>query len=294
MDSTVKARFFQVENARSGPKYSDKTFFEVIHELWDDPNREKYVEIYGGARVRIEHFCNDTNEVGRGFIDGELVRQQIDNIPPIALQGRPLTPNSDPLGHRCAFRYHAGLNVLLLESRKEAVTPLRLDALVKAKINKHGGFHLSPVLSPSALRHLKNGTPRSVNFRVARPSDMNVVENDKLGIEDNLSNLANVYGGPNVEVKVGWPRGDKDGVLSLKGIENTIKWAMGNRSHVEKLSVKIAEEPDAIDIFSEQLKESATLDLHNSDVVQNYAARRQFLADSFNRNLLTLRKIYGQ
>lgn len=288
MDAKTKARFYQVENVGNG----DATLFDCLHQLWELPNRTEYETIFGGARVRIEHFENDPAVVGDGFIDGEFVRQQTDNIPPFAEQGQPLQGNVRPLGHRCAFRYHAALNVLLLESRREAVTPVRMDALVKARLNPHRGFFLSPVLSQEALENLRNGTPRRVTFRVARPSDLEIVEGEDLGLEENLARLQNHFGGPNIEVTASWPRGNRDGILNTEAIGRAIRWATGNRDHVEKFLVKISEEPDAIDIFSEQLKAVEVLDLDNENVERNYATRREFLARSFRDHMPILRRLY--
>ncbi|MEQ8897454.1 MAG: hypothetical protein RID23_10190 [Roseovarius sp.] len=225
MDANIKARFYQVDNVGA----QDATLFECLHDLWNHPNRSEYETIFGDARVRLESFENNPAIVGEGFIDGEFVRQQTDNIPPFAEQGQPLEGNVRPLGHRCAFRYFAELNVLLLESRREAVTPVRMDALVKVRLRPHRGFFLSPVLSQAALERLRNGTPRRVTFRVARPADMNVVEDENLGLEENLARLQNHFGGPNIEVTASWPRGNRDGILNQNAISRTIRWATGNR-----------------------------------------------------------------
>lgn len=290
MDARVKARFFEVENVENG----NATLFDCLHQLWEHPRRAEYETIYGDARVRIENFENDPAVVGEGFVDGEFVRQQTQNIPPIAEQGQPLEGNPRPLGHRCAFRYHAELNILLLESRREAVTPTRVDALVKARLAPHRGFFLSPVLSQAALENLRNGTPRRVTFRVARPADMEIVEGEELGLEENLARLQNHFGGPNIEITASWPGGNRDGVLSAQAIGRAIRWATGNREHVEKFQVKISEETDPIDIFSEQLKSVELLDLDNENVERNFRTRREFLARSFNDHLAILRRLYQQ
>lgn len=289
MDKEIKARFYQVENANR----SDATFFDCLHQLWEHDRRTEYQEIYGGVRLRIENFESLPKAAGQGFVDGEFVRQQTDNIPPIAEQGRPLQGNATPLGHRCAFRYHAELNVLLLESRREAVTPSRMDAFVKARLPPHHGFFLNPVLSRAALENLRNGTPRRVTFRVARPASMAMAEDEALGLEENLARLQNYFGGPNVEVTASWPRGTRDGTLNAKALRRFIQWGMGNRDHVEKLEVKISEEKEPIDVFSEQLKASEVIDIDSQNVAKNYAARREFLARTFNERLPKLKKIYG-
>ena len=83
-----------------------------MHDLWNHPQREVYQDVAGGIRLRLERFDSNINTAGRGFVDGEFVRQQTDNIPPVARQGSPLEGQDVPLGHRCAFRYHPDTGVL--------------------------------------------------------------------------------------------------------------------------------------------------------------------------------------
>lgn len=130
-------------------------------------------------------------------------------------------------------------------------------------------------------------------MRVARPTDMEIMEDENLGLEENLARLQNHFGGPNIEVSCSWPRGNRDGLLSMAAINRTIRWATGNRDHVETLKVKISEESEPIDVFSEQLKGSATLDLDNNDVERNYAVRRSFLESTFNDHMAIIRRQYG-
>ena len=290
MDSKIRARFYQVDNVQVG----DAMLNDALTSLWQMPNRETYEDIFGGIRLRLERFDNNRNTAGNGFIDGELVRQQTENIPPIAPQSAPLEGQNLPLGHRCAFRYHLATRVVLLESRPNGVTPIRLDGLVKARLAPHRGYFLSPVITEAALQRLRNGTPRRVKFRVARPAEMAVVEGDQRNIEDNLARMANNFGGLTVETSVGFPRGDREGILSMNSINDLITWAGGNRDHVEKVEVKISEEPEPIDVFSEQMKVSSVLNLENLDVDANYIERQNLLRTSFNAHLPTIQRLYQQ
>jgi len=72
-----------------------------------------------------------------------------------------------------------------------------------------------------------------------------------------------------------------------------IRWAGGNRDHVEKVEIKIAEEPEPIDVFSEQMKTSSVLNLENLDVDANYEARRSLLRSAFQEHLPAIRRLYG-
>ena len=291
MDSVIRGRFYQVENFQDG----QATLFEALHQLWEHPQREIYEEIFGGIRVRIERFETDPQVIGQGFVAGEFVRQQTENIPPIAPQGGPLEGQENPLGHRSAFRYHAQSGILLLESRPSGLTPIRVDGLIKARLAPHRGFYLSPVVTEDALYRLRNGTPRRVQFRVARPANMQAVEgDDERMITENLARMVNNFGGLTVETSVGFPQGQRGGRLDMNAINRAVRWATGNRDHVEKFKVKIAEEEEPIDVFAEQLKVTETLDLENLDVEENYNARRNLFARAFNAYMPLIERNYMQ
>lgn len=289
MDDRISARFYQVSNVNE----RDATLFDALHQLWGQENRHVYQEVYGGIRIRLERFESDPEVVGAGFVDGELTRQQTENIPPFAEQGQPLEGADRPLGHRSAFRYHAATNTLLLESRRNAVTPLRIDGLVKVALRPHKGFFLSPVISETALDRLRNGTPRRVTFRVASPADMQAVERDERQIEDNLASMANNFGGLSIEVSVGFSRGQNDQELSRGPLNKLIRWASGNRDHVERVAVKISEEDEAIDVFSEQIKVKEDVPgIDNLNVDANFEARRAILKRAFDTYLPVIQRLY--
>lgn len=208
MDRKVRARFYQVINIANG----QSTFFDALGQLWAHPEKDSYAEIVGGLRVRIERF--ERAPENNGMYDGEFVRQQTDNIPPRAADDGPLEPQDDPLGHRVAFRYWPEMSVILLEVRRGAVSPAAINGLAKRRLNNHRGFFFDPTLSETALERLRGGTPRRFEMRVAKPADIVAVEHEDNEIEQNLAQLQNVFSGPNIEIAVSWPRGNRDGVLS--------------------------------------------------------------------------------
>lgn len=285
MDSVIRGRYYQVENVQN----EQASLYDALHQLWNHPDRDTYHEIFGGVRVRMERF---ESGISGGFVAGEFVRQQTDNIPPIAPQGEPLEGQENPLGHRSAFRYHARSSILLLESRPSGLTPIRVDGLVKARVPNHKGFYLSPVVTENALDRLRNGTPRRVQFRVAQPANMELIEGDERMITENLTRMANNFAGLTIETSVGFPSGDRSGRLNTNAIRRAIRWASGNRDHVEKFQVKISEEEEPIDVFSEQLKVKESLNLENLDVDANYAARHDLLARSFTASMAFINRHY--
>lgn len=79
----------------------------------------------------------------------------------------------------------------------------------------------------------------------------------------------------------------------MSAIGDLIRWAGGNRDHVQKVEIKISEEPEPIDVFSEQMKTSGVLNLENLDVDANYSARRSLLRTAFQDHLPAIRRLYG-
>lgn len=131
-----------------------------------------------------------------------------------------------------------------------------------------------------------------MEMRVAKPADIQSVEHEDNEIEQNLAQLQNVFNGPNIEIAVSWPRGNRDGVLSRNSINRLVRWASRNRLSVERMKIKISEEDDAIDILTETITPSEILTLESNDVEYHYAERRGFLARAFETNRDIIRRIY--
>lgn len=289
MDRIVRARFYQVEavEAQNNPD----SFSVCLQNLWNRPDRAEYQDLGHEILVRLERFAVDPRD--GDFLSGEFVRQQTDNIPPVAAPGQPLVGNANPLGHRCAFRYHIPTGIILLESKREATTPGRINAFLRKILRGHRGFFMSPALTESALQRLREGTPRRVSLRVARPN-IDMVDNPNLPLERSIDQLANFFEGPSIEVSSGFPRGQRDGVLNVRNIMRAFRWARDEVGYVERFSVKISEEPEPIDLFAEQMKIDQVLDLDSVNVERNYDVRSAFLSDGFRANLPAIRHVYGQ
>lgn len=288
MDRVVRARFYQVRLVNE----RQTSFYDCLKALWEHPNRVTYQDLGGGTHVRIErwHESDGVHEVG--FVAGEFVRQQTDNIPPVAEGGKPLRENLSPLGHRAAFRYHADTKMLLLETRQGAVSASRINTLIRRRLGDHKGFFLEPALSEDALTRLKEGTPRRATIKVARPSQMSLFEREGAGIEENLAALERAFDGPVIEVTASWPPGERDGKLSMGRLMKIFRAVEDNRTHFKKYTVKLAEEDQAIDMLAEQLKVENTLDLASDDVEANYQTRDRFLAEGFSVRLDEIIRVY--
>ena len=94
MDATIRAKFYQAEIAVE----AQPGLYDCLQRLSAHPQQQGYEEVFRGARVRLERFEDDEAIARQGFVDGELVRQQTDNILPIAVEGEPLEGRDHPLG----------------------------------------------------------------------------------------------------------------------------------------------------------------------------------------------------
>lgn len=287
MDREITARFFGV----SALQRNNATFFDVLTQLRVDPRRGTWCSLYGNVRLKMSR-CDYANEDDERFIEGEFVRQQRHHIPPIAHDEGDLLDQLNPIGHRSAFRYDSHLGILLLESRKEAVTPTRIDQYVRRKIDGHKGFHFSPCLTSRGLEMLRDGNARAISFRVHNPRDLSLIEGRRSTVGQNLEALSNNFGGPSVEVRVYWPGHERGGRLDSQALRNLFGLGAAHENLFDKLEVKLADEPHPIDVLSEQIKATQTLDLRN-EVEHNWQTRRAFLERTFVANQEMLERIYG-
>ncbi|MEY9162831.1 hypothetical protein ABIE78_000950 [Sinorhizobium fredii] len=286
MDRQVTARFFGV----SALNNDNATFYEALTRLIDDETRTQWTALYGDVRVKLARCAFADND--RRFIEGEFVRQQRHHVPPIALDDGELVDQPNPVGHRTAFRYDGHLGIILLESRKEAVPAGRIDQYMRRKIAGHRGFHFMPCLSRTGLEQLRDRHARAISFRVHSPTDLSLVEGQNSSIGRNLEALSNNFGGPSIEVRVYWPGHERGGRLNMPAVRNLIGLGTRNEGVFDKIEVKLADDQHPIDILTDQIRNTETLDLRN-EVEHNWQTRQEFLERTFAANLPTLERIYG-
>lgn len=284
MDKLVRVNFFQVSNVSA----NDRTLYDALLEIDGRPDKDVYIQLSQGVNVRLERLQDRA-----GFLKGEIVRQQTDNLPPIAHTNEPLVANNNPLGHRSAFLYNPRLSVLAIEANRQGASPARMNQFIRRRIGNHRGFFFDPCLNEDALAQLRDGTPRQLQMRVARPSDLNAIAGNPYEIEESLTHLQEMVNGNMVSVEVGFERGNRDGVLNSRSITDLARWAFGNRHSVKKLAVKTLEDDVPIDLFGQQIFERETLDIDNDDVDEAYNVRSLFLRNSFQLRLNELTNLYG-
>lgn len=284
MDKNIKVNFYKVVQVTAAQDH----LFDVLQRCAAMPDASDYCDVAGGVRVRIERV-----DVDNGFLCGELVRQQTDNLPAIAQGAAPLLPNNTPLGHRAAFRYLPEFQVIALEVNRSSVSVSKFNSFLRRRVHGHDGFFFDPCLTEDALRQLREGTPTKLKLRVALPNDLRMLEGGPDDIERNLDTLRGIVDGNTVTVEVGLNRERRRQGLSKDGILQILRWGEQKREHVKALSINTVEDVVPIDLFGQQIVECGIVDLDNNDVEASYSVRHAFLRERYNVRRDEIARIYG-
>ncbi|MEQ8902373.1 MAG: hypothetical protein RID11_03875 [Roseovarius sp.] len=285
VDRNIRVLFWQPNRVAD----NDLDFGGCLNTISAQPDLINYTNCGNGLLVRAERL----NFVNLAW-EGDYVRQQTDNLPPIAHAGQPLIANPNPMGHRSAFHYSTEHNILAIQYGRPGVAASAINSYIRRRIPGHKGFFMDPCLSSDAFLRLAAGSPRRLEMRVARPNDLARIDPNFGMIEDSLSALQNFVDGQVVDLSVGFERGQRDALLNRERLLELFRWATGNRGQVKKFKVKLEEETDAIDMFAERMDKRGVLGLDADDLEAAYQTRIDFVRDAFEEHEVELIGLYGQ
>ena len=140
---------------------TDRSFSDCLDRLRHSHDGLTFVDCGQGMRLRAERLKRSNH-----YWEGDFVRQQIDNVPPKAREGKPLEVSEDPIGHRAAFVYSEDLNILAIQSGRPGVSTGAVNKFLRANENDHRGFMMAPCLSNDALDRVRRGTPKKLSYRL--------------------------------------------------------------------------------------------------------------------------------
>ncbi|MDP2205966.1 MAG: hypothetical protein Q8K65_06620 [Alphaproteobacteria bacterium] len=287
MDKKVCVRFFQLRrNSENDMSFSDCLASIAAARLGE------WIDLGDDVLVRLER-----HQLDGAFIKGEFTRKQTTNIPPKANgDGDPLVASADPIAHRAAFQYHPALSILALESNKQGMTLAKIDKMIKQALH-HSGFDYLPVASDAAWEKFSSCSPRKMTLKVANPENLSVAENATRSVAQNLNDLKEIFGGPVIEVSVGFGR-QREGALNKRALVSffgdLIRQQEAGYRGVQKIEIKAEGEEEPIDLLLEQVKEKDVLDLSDTNIEEHYRSRRQFIERAFGKYLPSMRATYGQ
>lgn len=284
MDKTVSVRFYQISRMND----ADELFSTTLEWIFANKHNE-WIEIREDVYIRLERLTRRS-----GVYEGEFTRRQVVNIPPKARDGRPLEPSRDPIAHRAAFRYDPQLDIFALEFNRNGLSCTRINEYIREAAS-HNGFGFLPAMSETAFERFKLCTPKSFTIKVAHPENLRSVENaTSRTVAGNINAMKDAFGGPVVEITVGWGR--YDGSLNPRSLMDVVRSMMRNKAEgadIQKMQIKAEGEEEIIDLLGEQMKTKETLDLNDNDLDAHYDERRRFIMRAFNSFKPTLQQIYG-
>lgn len=289
MDRTVTVRFFKVTKTHpAGPTF-ERALRDTFGLGGQAHERERQAH---GRTLRLERLT-DT----RGFLAGEIVRKQTENIPPEASNAG-LSPlamqEGGGLGHCVAFRYDPRLEVIAIQFDNRGVSINLFLSYLKV-VSPAADFMAEPLVRRDAWERYNRGLPRKIEMTIASPENLPAVEGQVGSVISSVKNLSEQSDGPVVTVSISM--GQARGTLSKRMVDGVLQFftrGAGAQEDVRKLRVRTSTEEgvDDVSFISEFIRKSDVLDIPDAPD-QNYASRRKFVSDAFDEFYDDIRDIYG-
>tara|TARA_R110002110_G_scaffold415323_1_gene649213 strand:- start:1634 stop:2524 length:891 start_codon:yes stop_codon:yes gene_type:complete len=295
MDNTVTAKFFIVKPQNGHSPVLESELSRIIG--LDRPAREGDI---GGANaaviVRLERLDASDN----GYITGELVRKQTENIPPEA-NNDGLTPielsEGGGLGYSSAFCFHPETRCLLIQSNPIAVTQSRFSVYLE-KMNQDAQYEFEPVVKHDAWTRFNSGAPRKLAIKIASAGTRTAHFDDEAEtVAGSAAELSEALGGAYITIEVSM--GSKKGSLATDRVRKVLdafkRSNDADETDVRMLNASVKEDgsrTDIIDFLDEYLVFRDVYDLPSDDPDGNYGIRKEALKTSMKRNISYIRENY--
>lgn len=279
MTPNFRVRFFAVDRVdQASPAFSD-----ILEQLSQASQTAGWVPVEDYA-VRLERL----DRTG-ALITGDLVRQQIRDLPPFADAGGHLTPNDRPLGHRSAFIYDTVRSVIGLEARQAGVSHARLVKFGKAVTDYR--YNIFAALKSDHLARLARGIPLKMHLRVAQPHDLELVaDEDTSRLGRSLQSMQDTFGGPVLEITMGFGRTrEREEHLAHERVRRLIQNLLPFRrtdhqegsTRVEALQVFLEGETEPVDFLKGQISYEAEVELDENDLHRHYGQRLEEMRNAY-------------
>ena len=297
MDRAITLKFLRVTKA-----YDHCLEFEdslsTAFRLGAPHQREKNINkgFIDPIIIRLERLATQQD-----FVFGEVIRKQVDNIPPEA-QDDGLVPivlsDNGGLALSTAFRYHIPTRVLLIQANNQAVSHNRLNMYLKC-VSERCEYGFDPIPKESAWEKFNRGKPRRLLLRVAAPTHIGILNDEARSVAAGIADIGEALHAPyiTVDISMGNRKGELDrGVVTRIINEFKRLAAGGDGAAIETLSASVSadEGPDFIDFLDEQMVVRDRLDFPNNSPDGHYTLRRNYLESQFNANLEYINNTYAE
>ena len=296
MDNQITAKAYIVRK-REGCAVE---FLDVLKEIEQKSLKDRQVDINLGQNspliVRLERLEGSQ----QGYVCGELVRKQTDNIPPEANDSglTPVNLSADGgLGYSSAFSFHGTTSSLVLQSNRVAVSAPRLRLYLESW-RSDAKFDFDQIAKEDSWSRFNSGVPRKLKMRIASPTTHPANLNDTAQtVSESAANIAEALGGSYITIEISM--GAKKGGLlknKAKSIISALRKADDNQEmDIRTLSatVKPGEgESDVVDFLQEYLAFKDVLSLPSDDADKNYDLRKKLLRKYHQEHIDYIREHY--
>lgn len=291
MDKRIVASFFRMEPKNEAvPLFADA--LDACKALGVTPGERELPLSQDGTLVRLERLNR-----ALGWIEGEVVRVQRDNIPHEAYPDGLRPSRAESQGHSAVFRYSPNLNILIIERNLVNMTPSRFLRYLR-KADESARYTALPIPNVDLWERYGNIQPRRFSVTLASIDDPEDVEGDVGAIIQSGRVLHELTNGPTVSITV--RAGADDGALEKGVVRRMIDGLLGSEDpgfEVTSLSVSGEDEDtdasDVLNFLDDVLREKSDIDLNGMTADQSYAARISFLRHSFAQHMDYLAQHYG-
>lgn len=268
----MKAYFYKVIKHKDADDCLDTCLENLQNNFFVD---EGHYEECDGRGYRIERFKRNPD-----YCTGDFVKQQKDDIPPQAADGKPLKPSNIPLGHLTAFLYLYKSNVLIIQGNRSGISAASMFRLIQSKLS-HSGFDCTPLLSQATVDDLLDGTTRNITVKFAAPENLSAVESDGSDLQ-NLDRMRRMFGAPSMEISCGFDT-PKEGGLNNTKIAGFIKNLYNSPLQTRKIQVK-QEGAELLDLLGKKHTYTESIVLNASNMDNYYITRKTFLERAYKES----------
>lgn len=284
MRNRVNFRFFQL----SRHDENIPLFADVLREIAGiQPKNRRERQLSADFVVRLEEFEEDAPD----SVIGEIIRVQSTNMPSEVLDdGRQRLSTNNPLGHSVVFRYDFQRSILGIQHDSRIASAGRLMEYVSSAWE--GAFYnIYPVVKTDSWQRFNSGDTKKFGIRIARPSNLSVVDDNQSSVARGLKAMGDVYEAPYVHVELSMGR--RGGFLSesVKALAHLLHFndEQGG-AHIDKMYAVtyVDDTREEIDLIQERLVVREDLELHDRDPQVNYRIKRDFLRDAMRQQFTRL------
>lgn len=290
MDQKIVAVFYEVQPKNDAVPDFDAALNSVYARGVEPGERE--LQISEDVTVRLERLNSHGD-----WMEGEMTRIQVDNIPHEALPHGLQPSRAESQGHSAVFRYNRRLRVLVMQRNLSGMTVNRLFRYLRVH-DEVARYDVDPIPNLNVWERFGRKKPRRFSLTLASIRDPEIAEGPVGAITDSSRRMGQALESPTIHMS--FSAGGRDEGLNKSALREIVEFFTGSESEeyeVTSLSVSgVDEENDAsevINFLDDILKEDDKIMLNGLDSEESFSSRIVFLRDCFAAHMDYIASQYG-